>query len=224
MLTRVKTDRPPYARLGPLIVYVIVFHLVWASWPYFIYPKLVSVGERTLTYALLNLSIRFLVWVAPVMVYLRFVDGVAPLAYLKLNQRVGRGILVALALTALNFIGSVARFGPPHPMLQSVSWNSVFGTSLLVGFIEEIPYRGFMLQKFAERVDFWRANLIRSLLFLSVHLPGWMALHMLTLDRLSFVFVFGVGMAIVFKYSRSLWAAIITHSTNDLISFVFFHR
>lgn len=36
-----------------------------------------------------------------------------------------------------------------------------------------------MLQKFAERVDFWLANLLTSTLFLAVHLPGWLALHML---------------------------------------------
>src|SRR5262249_11997395 len=209
---------------APFIAYVVVFHLAWAAWPFFIYPKLVAIGDRTLTYAFLNLSIRLLVWVAPVMVYLRFVDGVAPLAYLKLNQRVGRGIVFALALTALNFIGSVAVLAPPHPTLQSVTWNSVFGTSLLIGFIEEIPYRGFMLQKFAEHVDFWAANLITSLLFLCVHLPGWMALHLLTLDRQAFVFVFGLVMAIVFRYSGSLWAAIVMHSTNDLMSFVLFHR
>jgi membrane protease YdiL (CAAX protease family) len=220
----VESDRPRQSRLAPFIAYLIAFHLAWAAWPYFIYPRLVAIGERTLTYALLNLSIRLLVWVAPVMLYLRFVDRVAPLTYLKLNQRVGRGIAVALALTALNFVGSVARFGWPHPTLQAVTWNSVFGTSLLVGFIEEIPYRGFMLQKFAERVGFWPANLITALLFLGVHLPGWSALHLLTADRQVFVFVFGVVMAIAFRFSGSLWAAIVAHSANDFMSFVLFHR
>jgi membrane protease YdiL (CAAX protease family) len=224
MLNTLEIDRPRQSRLAPFIAYVVVFHLAWAAWPFFVYPRLVAIGERTLTYALLNLSIRLLVWVVPVIVYLRLVDGVAPLTYLKLNQRVGRGIVVALALTALNFIGSVVRIGPPHPTLESVTWNSVLGTSLLVGFIEEIPYRGFMLQKFAERVPFWTANLITSFLFLCIHIPGWIALNLLTFDRQAFVFVFGVVMAIVFTYSRSLWAPIVTHSTNDFMSFVLFHR
>jgi hypothetical protein len=54
----------------------------------------------------------------------------------------------------------------PHVSLERVTWNSVLGTSFLVGFIEEIPYRGFMLQKFTARTGFWPANLITSLLFL----------------------------------------------------------
>jgi CAAX protease family protein len=218
MTTEARTD----AATAPFLVYVVVFHSVWAFWPYFGYPRLVSVGERTLTYAVLNLSIRLLVWVAPVFVYLRFVDGVQPLEYLKLTRNVRRGLVIALVLTILNLLGSMLRFGLPHPSMQRVTWNSVLGTSFLVGFIEEIPYRGFMLQKLGERVSFWIANLITSLLFLAVHVPGWLALHILRLDTAITIFVFGAVMGIVFKYSESLWAPIVTHSTNDFLSFVLF--
>ncbi len=227
MITELSTDAGPGVQrrrspTGPFLVYVVLFHSVWAFWPYFGYPRLASVGERTFTYAVLNLSIRLLVWVAPVFAYLRFVDGVQPLEYLKLTRNVRRGLVVALVLTILNLLGSMLRFGLPHPSMQRVTWNSVLGTSFLIGFIEEIPYRGFMLQKLGERVSFWTANLITSLLFLGVHLPGWLALHMLRLDTAVTIFVFGAVMAIVFKYSESLWAPIVTHSTNDFLSFVLF--
>jgi len=208
--------------LAPFLAYVIAFHLAWIAWPYFIYPRLLGVGERTLAYALLNLGLRLLVWVAPVILYLRQVDGVEPIEYLKLRHHVRRGVVVALALTALNFLGTVVRFGPPHPSLQSVTWNSVLGTSFLVGFIEEVPYRGFMLRKFAERVGFWPANLITSLLFVGIHLPGWIALHMLRPGTAVTIFAFGFVMAIAVKYSNSLWASIIAHSANDFMTFVLF--
>ena len=218
---RSETDRRRSA-FAPFLAYVIAFHLVWAAWPYLVYPRLSAVGDTTLAYALLNLGIRLLVWVVPVLCYLRYVDGVEPLGYLRLKHHVGRGVAVAVVLTALNLLGSIVRFGLPHPGMQRVTWNSVLGTSVLVGLIEEIPYRGFMLQKFAEGVDFWIANLMTSVLFLVVHVPGWMALHMLRADTAAAVFVFGVVMAIVFKYSDSLWAPIVTHSTNDFLSFVLF--
>src|SRR5262249_43792113 len=165
---------------------------------------------------------RLLFWVAPVWLYLRFVDGVDPASYLKLRQHVPRGVAVAIALTALNLAGSITRFGMPHLTLQRVTWNSVLGTSAFVGVIEEIPYRGFILQKLGERVDFWLANLITSLLFLSIHLPGWIALHMLRVDTAVTVFVLSVVFALAFRYSGSLWAAILTHSGNDFLSFVIF--
>src|SRR5262245_5689803 len=138
---------------GPFLAYVISFHLVWILWPYVLYPRLTAaLGERTLAYALVNIGIRLLVWVVPVLGYLRHIDGVDPLDFLKLTHRIRRGLLVAIVLTALNVLGSVARFGLPHPGMDRVTWNSLLGTSFLIGFIEEIPYRGFMLQKFTERL------------------------------------------------------------------------
>jgi hypothetical protein len=210
-------------KLTPFLAYVVVFHLGWVAWPYVVYPRLVAIGEATLAYALLNLGLRLLIWVLPVLLYLRYVDGVEPFGYLGLRHHVGRGVAVAVAVTALNLLGSIARFGAPHPVAQSITWNSVLGTSLLVGFIEEIPYRGFILQKLAERVDFWLANAITSLLFVAIHVPGWLALHTLAAPHAAGIFILGAVMAAVFRWSASLWAPIIAHSANDCMSFVLFH-
>jgi CAAX protease family protein len=210
------------SRWPTFITYVLAFHLAWACWPYFLYPRVVAMGETTLAYALVNIGIRLLVWVLPVWLYLRFVDGVDPVNYLKLRHRVRRGVVIALALTTLNLAGSILRFGVPHPDMQRVTWNSMLGTSFLVGFIEEIPYRGFILQKLAERMNFWVANLITSLLFLWIHVPGWLALHLLRADTMATIFVFGFVMGIAFRYADSLWTPIIVHSTNDFLSFVVF--
>jgi membrane protease YdiL (CAAX protease family) len=209
--------------LAPFLAYVAAFHLVWIAWPYVVYPRLTAAfGDKTLAYALLQLSIRILVWVVPVWFYLRYVDRVEPLGYLKLKDHIGRGLVVAIVLTAVNLVGMLARFGLPHPTMERVTWNSMLGTSFLIGFIEEIPYRGFMLQKFAERFNFLLANLMTSLLFLAIHLPGWIALHTLRADAAAAILVFGIVMATVFKYSDSLWAPIVTHSANDFLSFVVF--
>jgi membrane protease YdiL (CAAX protease family) len=106
--------------------------------------------------------------------------------------------------------------------MSRVTWNSVLGTSFLIGFVEEIPYRGFMLQKFAQRCGFWAGNLITSFLFLAVHVPGWIASDALRLDRALAIVIFGFVMGIVFECSDSLWAPIVTHSANDFLSFVIF--
>jgi len=204
------------------LLYVVAFHLLWIAWPFVLYPRLTALGSATLTYALLNLTIRFLFWIAPVLLYLRLVDGVDPFEYLKLRHHVRRGVVVALVLTAINVAGTLARFGPPHLSMERVTWNSVLGTSFFIGFIEEIPYRGFMLQKFGERMDFWLANLITSLLFLAIHLPGWIALHTFNPGAAATVFIFGIVLAMAVKYSDSLWAPILTHSANDCLSFVVF--
>jgi CAAX protease family protein len=209
-------------RADPFLTYVAAFHLTWVAWPFVVYPRLTAFGEATLTYALLNISLRLLVWVAPVALYLSHVDHVDPVEYLRLSTHRRRGVAVALAVTALNVAGSVVRFGVPHLTLHSPTWNTVLGTSFMIGFIEEIPYRGFMLRKFTERIGSWPANLMTSLLFVSIHVPGWVALHMLSVDRAVSIFVFAVTMSIIVTYSRSLWASIIAHSANDCLSFVLF--
>jgi membrane protease YdiL (CAAX protease family) len=213
--------RPSYRSLA-FIGYVLTFHLAWACWPYFVYPRVVAIGETTLAYALVNIGIRLLVWVLPVWLYVRLVDGLDPLIYLKLRYRVRRGVVIALVLATMNLAGSILRFGMPHPDMHRVTWNSLLGTSFLVGFIEEIPYRGFILQKLAERMNFWVANLITSLLFLSIHLPGWLTLHLLRAETMATVFVIGFVMGIAFRYADSLLTPIIVHSTNNFSSFVLF--
>ena len=218
-----RSNHPP-RRLAPFLVYVLAFHTLWVGWAYGIYPWLTRLGETTLSYALVNVGLRLLIWVVPVFAYLRWVDGVDPLAYLKLKHDWQRGLLVGLAFTGVNALLSLARFGVPHPGLQSLSWNSVLSTSLMIGVIEEIPYRGFMLQKLQERAPFWVANLLTSLLFVCIHLPGWLALHLLGVEPVVFVFVFSILMGVLFQYSRSLWSVILAHSSNDFLANVIFRR
>lgn len=210
-------------RFSPFLVYLLLFYSLWTGWVYLIYPPMQMLGTATLAYALANIAIRLLLWVIPVFLYLRYIDHVNPIEYLKLKQYWKRGILLGLALSLLNFLGTLLRFGLPHPSLQYVTWNSALSTSILIGFFEEIPFRGFILQKLQERFSFWISNLLSSLLFLGIHLPGWIMLHTLTWANVISIFVLGAILAVIFHYSKTLWSSIITHSLNDFISGVLFH-
>lgn len=208
---------------SPLIAYLLLFYVCWIGWVYLIYPPMQVLGTATLAYALTNITVRLLLWVIPVFLYLRYIDHVNPIAYLKLNQYWKRGLLIGLALSLLNFLGMLLRFGPPHPSMQYVTWNSILGTSILIGFIEEIPFRGFLFQKLQEKFPLWISNFISSLLFLGIHLPGWILLHTLTWSNVISIFVLGVLFALIFSLSKTLWSSIITHSLNDFLSSVLFH-
>jgi membrane protease YdiL (CAAX protease family) len=56
-----------------------------------------------------------------------------------------------------------------------------------------------------------------------IHVPGWIALHLLHTGTVVFVFLFGVAMILIFRWGRSLWAPIVSHSLNDFLSAVLFH-
>ena len=217
------TTADPRQHRIAFLIYLVLFHATWVGWVYLVYPWLRSLGETTLSYALTNLTLRLLIWVAPVFLYLCYIDQVKAFEYLKLKQHWRRGLLIALGFSTLNFLLSVARFGWPQPHAGVVTWNSILGTSLLIGFVEEIPYRGFIFQKLTEWFSTSTATLISSLLFLLIHLPGWISLHLVRTATVIFVFVFGVVMTILFRWAKSLWAPIVSHSLNDFMSVVLFH-
>ena len=213
------------ARRGAFILYLAFFYLAWTFvWVHGVYPWATrTVGNATLAYALINIAFRLLIWVLPVFWYLRYIDRVDALEYLHLRQHWKRGVVVGLTLSVIDFLGTMARIGQPAWSSAHVTWNSVLGTSILVGVFEEIPFRGFMLQKLRERFDFVTSTVISSMLFVGVHIPGWIMLGTLSASRMSYIFAFGAVMAIVLRYSESLWAPIISHSLNDCLSFVIFH-
>jgi len=209
----------------PFFGYLTFFYLTWTFvWVYGVFPWANrAIGNATLSYALVNIAFRLLVWVLPVWGYLRYIDNVNVLEYLQLKSHWKRGVIVGLTLSVINFLGTVARIGPPVWNSAHITWNSILGTSILVGVFEEVPFRGFMLQKLQERFDFATSTIISSALFVGAHVPGWIMLGSLTAHNVMYVFAFGAVMAIVLRYTRSLWAPIITHSLNDCLSFVIFH-
>jgi uncharacterized protein len=211
--------------LAPFVAYLVFFYLAWTfAWVHGAYPWATQViGNTTLLYALINFAFRVGIWVLPVFAYLRYVDRVDAFEYLQLKQHWKRGIVVGLVLSVVNVIGTAARLGMPDWRHAYITWNSVLGTSMLVGVFEEIPFRGFVLRKLQERFDFWTATAISSLLFVGAHVPGWMMLGSLTAWNVVYIFIFGAVMAIILRYSKSLWAPIVTHSLNDGLSNVLFH-
>jgi len=211
--------------LAPFIGYLAVFYLTWTFvWVYGVYPWANrTLGSATLGYALVSIVFRLLIWIVPVWAYLRYIDRVDVWEYLQLKRHWRRGVVIGLILTVFNFLGTMARVGYPDWSHANITWNSIVGSSALVGVFEEIPFRGFILQKLQERCGFVTSAVLSSLLFVGAHIPGWFMLGTLTAASVVYIFAFGVIMAIILRYSRSLWAPIVAHSLNDGLSNVIFH-
>ncbi len=86
--------------------------------------------------------------------------------------------------------------------------------------IEEIFFRGFLLNKFWQTKGFWRANLASSSLFAFVHFPHWFALArampLVATDALGWV-VFGMIYGWAMKKTGSLWTAYILYALISLL-------
>ncbi len=218
--TRQRTRPAGWSPLGVVLVVLFTF-VAWSLRVAFLGSDALS--DLTLA-GVANEAMRAAIFLGPVLLYLRYVERartttflrlvapscdalwVVPLAgaafaawYLLLDQLVGDGD-----------IGGV----PPAWILFTL-----FSPATLV---EEIYFRGFLLNKFRQAAGFWRANLASSALFALIHLPGWLAAGrlasppQLAADALG-IFVFGLVFGWAMQRTGSLWPAYLLHALNNLL-------
>ena len=215
------TSPPVRPAGGVFALYLVAFFGAWTAHVLWLYPLVAGFGEGSVAEAAAGIGVRLLIWLAPVLLMLAQNGRVAPLRALGLVEHWPRGALAGVALAVPLFTASWMRFG--WPTAPYLTWHSVRGTSIGVGFFEEIPFRGYILQKLAARTNFWLANALASLLFVGIHLPGWLSLHLFGWPLAASIFAFSFVRDILFRITRSLWSCIVAHDANDFVSFVLFH-
>ena len=97
----------------------------------------------------------------------------------------------------------------------------LFTTLSPTTLIEEVYFRGFLLNEFWRATGFWKANAASSALFALIHFPGWFALGrfatpLVLVDALG-IFVFGLVFGWAMKRTGSLWPAYALHALNNLL-------
>ncbi len=221
-----KTKHRTYEILW-LLGYILLVHTAGALRDFFIAPYLDRyVSHGYLIYNLLfDPLYKLLFWILPAFLYIRYVQQRNPFTYLKLNTHVRRGLTWAFFGTLFFCVqptyALLVQGKGPHFNLGVDQWLNVV---LLVGVMEEIPFRGIIFQKLQELMGFWYGSLISSLLFLTLHIPYRISigekLFPNMLYTMVYIFVFGFLMCITLRWSKSLWSCIILHSVNDLMSLV----
>ncbi len=165
---------------------------------------------------------KLLFWIVPTFFYIKFVEDQNPLIYLKLSTNVLQGLLWGLFgcifVVALEF-GKILQ-GHAVTSQSTDTWVNVI---LLVGLMEEIPFRGFLFQKLQSNFGFIGSMLLSSLLFALIHVPLWVSTGQSTHLPLALILVFGVGVlaCIVLKLSESLWSSIIVHTFYNILTAIF---
>lgn len=181
-----------------------------------------TLSDLTLA-GVLNESLRALIFVGPVLLYLRYVERTRAVEFLKLNAPRRDASRVLLIVGAL-FVGW-------YLLLDSVVGDGRIGGAGLAQIlfaalspatlVEEVYFRGFLLNKLWQTMGFWRANLISSSLFVLIHFPGWLALGnftspLIVADALG-ILVFGMVFGWAMKRTGSLWPAYALHALNNLL-------
>src|SRR5699024_6292510 len=98
-------------------------------------------------------------------------------------------------------------------------------TFIFVGLTEEIVFRGYILKKLMTGWTFWKANMVTSFLFVSIHFPIWIYNGIFEfpymISAIIQVFMISIIFGFIYKKTGSLWSVIIIHSMYNLLVSVF---
>jgi membrane protease YdiL (CAAX protease family) len=203
-----------------LAVYGVVFFAVWSCYFVFLTPHFGGGPAFLILENLVKLSL----WTLPVFLLVRHEESQSPFDFLKLRKSWRKGLLFGLGLGAVLSAYLIAVSLPGgfdfDPGFAAGKWVSGV---LLVGFSEEIVFRGYILQKLAARLPFRRANLSTALLFVLIHVPRWIrdgrAVELGLLAAVLYLIAFSLLLGWVLRKSDSLWACMLAHSINNFTSF-----
>ncbi|WP_067730934.1 CPBP family intramembrane glutamic endopeptidase [Oceanobacillus damuensis] len=210
-------------------VYFISFYALWCIrelW-LFQYLDLMDYVPRATTSAI----IKIIIWVIPVILLVKIKEKSNPFSYLGLDHNFIKGLKWA-GWTSLAFISYFVVLNLvvlKNNIDFQIEFNEWLNTILLVGIIEEIVFRGFLLRKLMDSFRFWIANTITALLFVSIHFPIWFYKGLFefpyVLNSIITAFVLGIIFGFIYKKSNSLWSVIIIHSLyNLLVSLFYYHE
>ena len=219
---------PAKTALFCAVVYIALVFGLWTIYVSTLYSSVAGVNNIPAR-IFLNEVIRALIFVAPVLPSLKFVIGEKPISYLKLDTtiKIGvlRGIVASIAYAALVFARALLTTGVVTPKTVPVeAWFTALTVSTL---IEEIAFRGFLLQMFERAMKFWAANVLTALLFVAIHTPGWIILGDAPLLPgkiivMSEIFFLGLLLGYLFERAGSLWSCVILHAANNLLATILF--
>lgn len=158
-----------------------------------------------------------ILFIIPIFSYLKFKSRVNPLIYLKLLGNSKQGILIGIIISSIFIILLFYKNENNVFVLNKLDIGILWVSGLLVGFFEEIPFRGFLLQKLSDNMKFWKANILTTLIFALFHIPTWLInFNGDIIQSAVNISIVSLVLGYLFKEYKSLWIPIICHSIFNL--------
>ena len=210
------------------IAYLALIFGLWTVYVSTLYQFVIGL-ENLPARIFFNEFIRVCIFVAPVFIILKFINGEKSISFLRLDRNVKTGVfwggIAGAGYAALVFGRVLISNGGISP--KPVPLEAWFTAITVATIIEEIAFRGFLLLAFERAMSFWKANLLTAILFVAIHFPGWIILTNAPLlpDKImamAEILFLGLLLGYLFKQSGSLWACVILHATNNLLSTILF--
>lgn len=160
-------------RTGGDLAFLLAFVVVWAVCAKMLWYSpvngLLETGLGPTGADLLLRAIKVAVWLGFAGAYLWATSRL--LSSLKLWPNAPKGLavgsLIGLAFVAKDLVRVTLLEG------RAPDFAALSPLTFLSPFVEEVVFRGLVLQRAGEYMGFWKANPLSAGLFVGVHVPGW---------------------------------------------------
>ena len=151
--------------------------------------------------------------------------SMASIGFGKFKRRhLGWGVLVYFSVLVASLIsGSVLQYaGLPslrslQPLIKGYGFATLFGLFLTGTFLEEVFYRGYLIERMTVLTRHrWVAAFVSWLLFTLVHLKFF------GLGPTIDTSVISAALVLLYLKEKSIWPCIVVHGINDALAFLIF--
>ena len=195
---------------APLRSEILKHPLAWWACCELLYFAAVRVLVFTYTGSLISLE---LYWTAiRVMSLIGLLMLFRPIIWREGDQRHFPVILVPVSIALL-----VMTFLEPHTIYQSPANYVLAATSLVVGFREEISYRGVLQRLLTDRFGFLAALVTSNIIFVLYHF----GVQPFTAWNVFCLFTYGATLGLIFKVTGSIALVALLHTAVDVIAAIY---
>lgn len=160
-----------------------------------------------------GLFLKIALWGIPAYFYPKLMDNANPNDFLLLNQA-PQGKWICLSVI---FLVPYALFVNGKAEINPISVFYFLSAVVLSPLVEEIAFRGIILQKLNQLLSFKASNVVTTMSFILYHVPLWLARDQsVTIMACLWIAFFSLWMGYFLK-SKSLWTCIIVHAVQNLV-------
>jgi len=165
--------------------------------------------------ALLGLLLKIALWGIPAYFFPRLADSVYPNGFLLLNRApqwkwIFLSAIFLVAYSSLTNIGKIE--------IESISVFYFVSAVVISPIVEEVAFRGVVLQKLNQLMGFMIGNAVTAVLFMLYHIPLWFTRGQgISMTACLWVLFFSLCMGYFLYESKSLWTCIIIHAVQNLL-------
>ncbi len=188
------------------------------------------------TKAFVSGLIKIIIWVIPIFLLVKYYEKQPVFSFLGLQKDFWKGFtwaLIIIMVMGLYFYGvHIVVMGKDIHL--SLNFHTILNTVILAGLLEEIVFRGYILNKWINGLSklatdksesFWSANVYTSVMFVIIHFPIWIRtdqfLFPSVIGSMANIFLLSLLFGYLYKKTNSLWTVIIIHAAYNLFVVMF---